>query len=135
MTDLRRERLQGLVIFAKSKDKVSAFYQQTLGLTAQESASTHDFLVGEGQEVVVHAISKRYADSIEIASPPEPREESALKPAFVVDDLAQVRLAVKRTGGFLKPLKQAWRFRGMIVLDGWDPEGNVVQFKQIDPEA
>jgi predicted enzyme related to lactoylglutathione lyase len=135
MTDLRRERLQGLVIFAKSKDKVSAFYQQTLGLTAQESATTHDLLVGEGQEVVVHAISKRYADSIEIASPPEPREESALKPTFVVDDLAQVRLAVKRTGGFLKPLKQAWRFRGMIVLDGWDPEGNVVQFKQIDPEA
>jgi predicted enzyme related to lactoylglutathione lyase len=135
MTDLRRERLQGLVIFAKSKDKVSAFYQQTLGLTAQESESTHDLLVGDGQEVVVHAISKRYADSIEIALPPEPREESALKPTFVVDDLAQVRLAVKRTGGSLKPLKQAWRFRGMIVLDGWDPEGNVVQFKQIDPEA
>lgn len=135
MTDLRRERLQGLVIFAKSKDKVSAFYQQTLGLTAQESESTHDLLVGEGQEVVVHAISKRYAESIEIASPPEPREESALKPTFVVDDLAKVRRAVKRTGGFLKPLKQAWRFRGMIVLDGWDPEGNIVQFKQIDPEA
>ena len=135
MTDLRRERLQGLVIFAKSKDKVSAFYQQTLGLTAQESESTHDLLVGEGQEVVVHAISKRYAESIEIASPPEPREEGALKPTFVVDDLAQVRLAVKRTGGFLKPIKQAWRFRGMIVLDGWDPEGNVLQFKQIDPKA
>jgi hypothetical protein len=85
--------------------------------------------------VVVHAISKRYADSIEIASPPEPREDAAMKPTFVVADLAQVRAAAKRTGGFLKPVKQAWRFRGMIVLDGLDPEGNVVQFKQVDPEA
>jgi hypothetical protein len=28
--------------------------------------------------------------------------------------------------------QQAWRFRGHIVLDGWDPEGNVVQFKQAE---
>ena len=135
MTDAIRSRLQGLVIFAKSKEKVSAFYQQTLNLNVQESEKSHDLLVGDGQEVVIHAISKRYADSIEISSPPEPREESALKPAFVVDDLARVRAAVKQTGGYLKPLKQAWRFRGMIVLDGWDPEGNIVQFKQPDPEA
>jgi len=27
-----------------------------------------------------------------------------------------------------------WRIRGFIVLDGWDPEGNVIQFKQVDPE-
>jgi hypothetical protein len=135
MSDSFNAPLQGLVVFAKSKDKVSAFYQQTLGLTAHESEPTHDLLVGSGQEVVVHAISKRYADSIEIASPPEPREDAAMKPTFVVADLAQVRAAVKRTGGFLKPVKQAWRFRGMIVLDGWDPEGNVVQFKQVDPEA
>lgn len=126
---------QGLVIFAKSKDKVSAFYQQTLGLKLQESEDSHDLLLGAGQEVVIHAISKRYADSIEIASPPVPRDEAAMKPTFVVADLAQVREAVKRTGGFLKPLKQAWRFRGVVVLDGWDPEGNIVQFKQADPEA
>jgi len=124
MTDAIHSRLQGLVIFAKSKEKVSAFYQQTLNLNVQESEKSHDLLVGDGQEVVIHAISKRYADSIEIASP-----------TFVVDDLARVRAAVKQTGGYLKPLKQAWRFRGMIVLDGWDPEGNIVQFKQPDPEA
>ncbi len=135
MTEATHSRLQGLVIFAKSKEKVSAFYQQTLNLNVQESEKSHDLLVGNGQEVVIHAISKRYADSIEIASPPEPREDSALKPTFVVDDLARVRAAVKQTGGYLKPLKQAWRFRGMIVLDGWDPEGNIVQFKQPDPEA
>jgi len=124
--------LQGLVIFAKNKDQVSAFYKQALELEAQESEKTHDLLVGHGHEVVVHAISKAYAASIEISSPPAPREETPLKPTFVVKDLEVVRAAAQKTGGFLKPLKQAWRFRGFIVLDGWDPEGNVVQFKQID---
>jgi predicted enzyme related to lactoylglutathione lyase len=125
--------LQGLVIFAKNKQTVSNFYQQTLGLKLEESDKTHDLLVGHGHEVVVHAISKAYANSIEIASPPIPRDETPMKPTFVVDDLEAVRSAVKATGGHLKPLKQAWRFRGFVVLDGWDPEGNIVQFKQVEP--
>jgi predicted enzyme related to lactoylglutathione lyase len=123
---------QGLVIFAKNKEKVSEFYQQSLSLKVAESDKTHDLLVGSGQEVVVHAISKAYAESIVISTPPEPRDESAMKPTFVVNDLEVVRAAAKATGGFLKPLKQAWRFRGFVVLDGWDPEGNIVQFKQVD---
>jgi predicted enzyme related to lactoylglutathione lyase len=123
--------LQGLVIFAKNKELVSSFYQQALGLKLEESDKTHDLLVGQGHEVVVHAISKAYANSIEIASPPVPRDETPMKPTFVVEDLEVVRSAAKSTGGFLKPLKQAWKFRGFVVLDGWDPEGNIVQFKQL----
>lgn len=123
--------LQGLVIFAKNKELVSSFYQQALGLKLEESDKTHDLLVGQGHEVVVHAISKAYANSIEIASPPVPRDETPMKPTFVVEDLEIVRSAAKATGGFLKPLKQAWKFRGFVVLDGWDPEGNIVQFKQL----
>lgn len=44
--------LQGLVIFAKNKQTVSNFYQQTLGLKLEESDKTHDLLVGQGHEVV-----------------------------------------------------------------------------------
>ncbi|WP_090132388.1 hypothetical protein [Limnohabitans sp. Rim11] len=124
--------LQGLVIFAKNKEKVSAFYQQALSLKLEESDKTHDLLVGQGHEVVIHAISKTYANSIEIASPPVPRDETPMKPTFVVEDLEVVRAAAIATGGHLKPLKQAWRFRGFVVLDGWDPEGNIVQFKQVE---
>jgi catechol-2,3-dioxygenase len=43
-----------------------------------------------------------------------------------------VREVAEWTGGYLKPLEGAWHFRGCVVLDGWDPEGNVVQFKQRD---
>ena len=92
---------QGLVVFAKNKARVSAFYQQTLGLQVVESDSSHDLLRDSSYEVVVHS-------------------------------LAHVRSAAEATGGCLKPEAGAWRFRGHVVLDGWDPEGNIVQFKQAE---
>ena len=58
------------------------------------------------------------------------QETLAIKPTFVVRSLEDVRNAAARTGGYLKPASEVWRFRGCVVLDGWDPEGNQVQFKQ-----
>jgi hypothetical protein len=123
---------QGLVVFAKNKKRVSAFYQQALGLAAIESETSHDLLRGHGYEVVVHTIPRKYAAAITISKPPQPREDTPLKPTFVVSSLAQVRQAAEATGGYLKPEAGAWHFRGHVVLDGWDPEGNVVQFKQAE---
>jgi len=121
---------QTLVVFAKNKRRVSAFYRRTLGLRPVEEVPTHDLLRGPGLEVLVHAIPRRHAVGIRIARPPEVREEAAFKPAFTVRDLGAARAAAKATGGFLKPAAAAWTHRGAIVLDGWDPEGNVVQFRQ-----
>lgn len=123
---------QGLVVFAKNKKRVSAFYQQTLGLAVAESDTSHDLLRGHGYEVVVHTIPRKYAADITITKPPQPREDTPLKPTFVVASLADVRRATEATGGYLKPEAGAWRFRGHTVLDGWDPEGNIVQFKQVE---
>ena len=121
---------QSLVIFAKNKKSVSAFYQRTLGLVATEEAPSHDLLQGPGVELVIHTIPRKYATDIQITKPPKVREDMPFKPAFLVNDLDAVRLAAKATGGFLKPAEVAWHIRGNTVLDGWDPEGNVVQFKQ-----
>jgi predicted enzyme related to lactoylglutathione lyase len=126
---------QGLVVFAKNKQRVSAFYQQTLGLTVEESDTLHDLLRGRGYEVIVHAIPRKYAAGITLTKPPQPREDTPFKPTFVVASLAEVRRAVEATGGYLKPVSGAWHFRGHTVLDGWDPEGNIVQFKQPEQRA
>jgi hypothetical protein len=75
---------QGLVVFAKNKKRVSAFYQQTLGLTLDESDTSHDLLRGHGYEVVVHTIPRKYAAGITIEKPPKPRDETPFKPTFVV---------------------------------------------------
>jgi hypothetical protein len=120
----------GLVVFAKSVKKLSAFYVRTLGLEVLESARSHQLLRGNGYEVVVHAIPAKIAREIPIAKPPALREDSAMKPSFVVPDLQALRMAVVATGGWLKPAKLAWTFRGHTVLDGCDPEGNILQFKQ-----
>ena len=123
---------QGLVVFAKDKQRVSAFYQATLLLHAEESEPSHDLLRGGGYEVVVHAIPPKYASAIDIARPAVPREDTPFKPTFIVADLEAVRAAAVATGGHLKPADAAWHFRACTVIDGWDPEGNIVQFKQRD---
>jgi predicted enzyme related to lactoylglutathione lyase len=123
---------QGLVVFAKNKARVSAFYQQTLGLIPLESETSHDLLRGPGLEVVVHAIPRKIAASITVQRPPVLRQDTPLKPTFMVADLQAVRGAAVATGGGLKPDEGAWHFRGCRVLDGWDPEGNIVQFKQTE---
>jgi hypothetical protein len=123
---------QGLVVFAKNKTRVSAFYQQALDLEVVECEPSHDLLHGHGYEVLVHAVPREYAAEISIAEPPVPREETPFKPTFVVPSLERVRQVAESTGGFLKPEQAAWSFRGCLILDGWDPEGNVVQFKQAE---
>ena len=125
-------RQQGLVVFAKNKKRMSAFYAAALELQVEESAPSHDLLRGNGYEVVVHSISRKYAATIKIERPPLPREETPFKPTFIVPSLEKVRAVAKASGGYLKPAEAAWHFRGCTVLDGWDPEGNIVQFKQRD---
>ena len=123
---------QGLVVYAKDKRRVSAFYRKTLGLVATEEQSTHDLLRGPGIELVIHAIPHEYASQISVANPPQVREQTPLKPVFLVESLEAVRLAAEATGGSLQPAHRAWQYNGAIVLDGCDPEGNVVQFRQYD---
>lgn len=80
----------------------------------------------------MHAIARKIAAGITLTEPPRPREATPFKPTFVVSSLAEVRRAAEATGGCLKPESGAWHFRGHTVLDGWDPEGNIVQFKQAE---
>ena len=123
---------QGLVVFAKDKDRVSAFYRRALGLEALESERSHDLLRGQGIELMIHAIPAGIAAGIEISEPPAERETAVFNPAFVVADLEAVRQAAEQAGGGLKPKEASWSIRGATVLDGWDPEGNLVQFKMLE---
>ena len=69
---------QAVVVFAKDKKRVSAFYQRTLALDVHESDASHDLLRGHGCEVVVHAIPPQYAADIAIATPPAPRDDTPI---------------------------------------------------------
>lgn len=129
------ETTTGLVIFCKDVARVSAFYRATLDLRTVENERSHQLLAGRGVELVVHAVPRAVAARILIEVPPVVREGAAFKPAFSVGDLEAVRAAATATGGGLGPADRAWRIRGFLVLDGFDPEGNVVQFKQAEGGA
>jgi len=123
----------GLVIYACNKAQVTAFYQRTLGLQLRASHDSHDLLEGPGLSLVIHAMPAAIAQEISITAPPALREDTAIKPMFMVADLAIVRREAEATGGGLQPDSRAWQMNGHTVLDGWDPEGNIVQFQQVFP--
>jgi len=122
--------MQGLVIFAKNIQRVSAFYQNTLALRLTDSDSEHTLLADANTELVIHSIPQHIADNIDITDPPSVRANTAMKPVFHVQSLDAIRAPAIDTGGGLNPTTAVWKIRGARVLDGWDPEGNVVQFKE-----
>lgn len=121
---------QSLVIYAKNKRRVSAFYQAVAGFSVVESETSHDLLSGPCGELVVHAIPKAIAADITITRPPALREDGAIKPVLPVADLDAARLAARKAGGGIRGAEATWAWRGSLQVSGWDPEGNVVQFTQ-----
>lgn len=129
-TRKRRTSAQSLVIYAKNKKRVSAFYQAVAGFAVVESEASHDLLAGPCGELVVHAIPKAIAADITITRPPVLREEGAIKPVFPVADLQAARAAARKAGGGIRGEEATWAWRGSLQVSGWDPEGNVLQFTQ-----
>lgn len=134
MSTARRANARlSLVIYAKNKRRVSAFYQAVAGLTVVESEPSFDLLNGPAGEIVVHAIPKALAADITISKPPVLREDGAIKPVLPVADLETARAAARKAGGGIRGAEAAWAWRGRLQVSGWDPEGNIVQFTQAQP--
>lgn len=120
----------GAVIYAKDLARVSRFYEQVAGLRVTHAEDDHVVLGSGGFQLVLVAVPERLAASIELADPPRPRENTAIKPVFVVANLSAARDRAPALGGQLLPSAREWSFQGMRVCDGHDPEGNVVQFRE-----
>jgi predicted enzyme related to lactoylglutathione lyase len=131
MTDSSRQTPRtALVLYAKDVHRVAQFYRLALALETAEGDDGFLVLRGHAIELTVVRIPQHIAAGVEIGTPPVIREDTPFKPSFMVPDLQAVREAVAATGGQLKPSHEEWRFRGALHVDGWDPEGNVVQFRQ-----
>jgi catechol 2,3-dioxygenase-like lactoylglutathione lyase family enzyme len=122
----------GAVLYVKDVSRVVAFYSAVLDLPAIDRDENHVVLQSGGLQLVVLGIPKNMASSIEIATPPARRANAAFKPVFFVRSLTEVRAAAEAFGGVLNPTDKEWSFRGSRVCDGLDPEGNVVQFREVD---
>jgi catechol 2,3-dioxygenase-like lactoylglutathione lyase family enzyme len=130
--DAHRNPPIGLVIFAKDKARMLAFYQRTLGLQLIEEDASYALLHNTQLQLVLQIIPAHIAAQIEIASPPLAREDTPMKLSFSVPSLAAAREAATACGGSIKPSAAEWRWRGQLIVDGLDPEGNVLQFRQAE---
>jgi len=123
----------GAVVYAKDIARVSAFYAGVAGLRIAHSEDDHIVLESNGLQLVVVAIPEPIASSIEIETPPVRREDTPIKLVFPVPSISAARVAAPKHGGELNAEEREWAFQGTRVCDGHDPEGNVVQFRQIAP--
>jgi predicted enzyme related to lactoylglutathione lyase len=123
----------GAVVFAKDIHRLAAFYEQLCGLVVVHAEGDHIVLELGAVQLVIHAIPKRIAQAISITQPPTVRKETPIKLFFAVPDLTQARLRAVQWGGQIAPESKAWQARGFKACDGYDPEGNVVQFRQALP--
>jgi predicted enzyme related to lactoylglutathione lyase len=121
----------GAVVFAKDLQRVARFYERVLALAVVHAEVDHVVLESALQQIVIHAIPGPIAAGIHITVPPERREDTALKLFFAVDSIDALRSTAAALGGQIDPPARAWQARGFRAVDGHDPEGNVLQFREL----
>jgi predicted enzyme related to lactoylglutathione lyase len=122
--------LTGAVLYAKDLQDLVEFYSAVACLDVQSMQQGFAILGREPSQLVIVRIPKRIADSIDISTPPERREDTPVKLVFSVEDIAGVRNRAAELGGAMNAVEREWEFEGARVCDGHDPEGNVFQVRQ-----
>ena len=120
----------GAVIYAKDPKRVAAFYEHVAGMRECHADDHYVELESNSFQLVVLQIPRHIADTIVIASPPDRREDRAVKLVLFVQSIERARAAAASYGGLLNASEREWQFQGATVCDGHDPEGNVFQLRQ-----
>lgn len=120
----------GAVVYVKDLARASAFYATLLDDEPPRTNETYVVLDTPACQVVLLATVEA-ARFVEIDGPPTRRTETAVKLVFPVDSIARVRAAAVALGGLVDPVADEWHFESEAVCDGHDPEGNVVQLREV----
>ena len=121
----------GALIYAKRLDALSGFYQSLLGMQVLVKDTTHHVLENQDCQLIIHAIPEHIARTFEIAVPPLPREEQAIKLFFTVPSLGQGERLTKELGGGL--LGQVYDGPGFKARNAFDLEGNIFHLRASAP--
>ena len=120
----------GAVIFAKNPKLVTAFYRELFSMDETHAEPGLIVLESESLQIIIHGLPKHIAESINIVTPPEPRDDTAIKLVFPVVGISDVRKRALALGGSVKDESNEFVARGFRACDGIDPEGNVIQFRE-----
>jgi predicted enzyme related to lactoylglutathione lyase len=118
----------GAIIYAKDLARLAGFYAELLQMQQRYASAEYVVLQSADMQLVVHAMPPQIARTIEIQSPPDPREQTAVKLFFTVPGLPAAREAAARLGGLV--YEQLWPGRGFRACNAMDPEGNIFQVRE-----
>jgi predicted enzyme related to lactoylglutathione lyase len=114
------------VLYVGDLLRMQAFYTQCFGLTPLD---TDDSYVGLRSGTWLLTLVKS-SDAAPTTNPPQRRAGTAVKLAFEVLSINDLRPMVSDLGGQVSAPDAEWDFRNAIHCDCLDPEGNVVQLIQ-----
>jgi predicted enzyme related to lactoylglutathione lyase len=118
----------GLFIYAKDVERVVNFYESVLGLSRLHATKEMVVLPLQNIQLIVHYIPDHIASTFEITTPPQHREDTALKFFFTVQSIANARTAAAALGG--EVFDEQWQGPGFNVCNACDPEGNIFQVRE-----
>ena len=118
----------GVLIYAKNLESISLFYEKLLGMKRLFADAGHHVIESADMQLIIHAIPEQFARDITISSPPELRENQAIKPFFTVSSLAEAERVAAELGG--RVYGQNYSGPGFTVRNACDPEGNILQIRQ-----
>jgi predicted enzyme related to lactoylglutathione lyase len=120
----------GAVIFTGDHKRLAKFYEAVTGLTVSYTDDQITVLGSDIFELVIHSLPKEPA----VREPPRVREDVYIKPFFPVASLAETRKKAADMGGQLRSQNEEWEARGFRACEAIDPDGNVIQFRQVAAE-
>jgi catechol 2,3-dioxygenase-like lactoylglutathione lyase family enzyme len=117
-----------IVLWVSDMDAQIAFYSKLLSLdvVARESGFTE--LSYESNSVLLHQLPDEYRAIVPLTAQLAPQDEVAIKPVFIVANLARARQSVHGTLGSVQSGENT--YGDSTYLDVVDPEGNVIQIEQ-----
>ena len=103
----------GLFIYAKDVERITHFYQSVLGMSRLHTTPEMVVLQLQNLQLLVHNIPEHIASTFEITTPPQRREDTALKFFFTIESIANARTAAATLGG--EVFNEQWQGPGFIV--------------------
>ncbi|MFN3236901.1 MAG: VOC family protein [Pseudomonadales bacterium] len=125
--------LMGAVLYAKDMQVLVSFYT-ALGFQVVQSDETYTLLSGAQTELTVIQAPREIADNITLSTPAAARSETPIKLVFLVASIERAAEQINQTGGRVDRGQHRWDFGQYFVQDAVDPEGNIIQLRELkDP--
>jgi len=121
----------GMVLFTADHKRLATFYEAMTGLAVSFTDEGITVLMSDDFELVIHSL----ATEPRVSGPAQVRHDSYIKPFFYVSSLSEVRNKAPNFGGELRPASEEWTARGFRACEAIDPDGNVIQFRELGDDS